>query len=222
MHARYCGPGTDVPQQDEAGGPKNELDALCRKHDIEAATLGAKEADRRFNEAAPKDHSTCLGKETPQPKQIPEKTPEQKPRPEKRPSTPQKTNPYEQEGPPSKHVKKDLTRDIQTGQEMAPPEQPRAEPAKKSVPVSSGGNQPEITVPLTNLHTGLYPNNSDPTNNPYWATNPLGRWDGGIGFQGQSASNYYRLQEGLENPTRPGPTCLIRPSILYDIKKVNS
>ncbi|GFY09318.1 parvo_NS1 domain-containing protein [Trichonephila clavipes] len=328
---RYCGPGTDVAKQDQAGGPVNELDRLCRKHDIEVSTLGAKEADRRFNEAAPK--VSWLGNffsgliaakgnlrglpgsqyqpgegDPSEPNKIPQETPPQKPQPVKRPHTPQKINPYEQAGPAQKHIKKDLSRDVELGREMPPqPKSSRADPAKKGIPVSTGGTQPEITVPLTNLHTGgavgpkvsfgtfppcqtfidkgyilpvsdnlrlpnndmnipignqkdttlckitwkaasflphwndtsfmyyytggivppialeysnefenippngifsfehtfqphelqwrsgLYPNNSDASNNPYWAANPLGRWDGGIGFDGLSATNYRRL-----------------------------
>ncbi|GIY76943.1 hypothetical protein CDAR_265141 [Caerostris darwini] len=43
MHAqgyRYCSSGTDVAKQDQARGPTNELDRLCRPHDIQVDTLG--------------------------------------------------------------------------------------------------------------------------------------------------------------------------------------
>ncbi|GIX84654.1 hypothetical protein CEXT_677131 [Caerostris extrusa] len=61
--------------------------------------------------------------------------------------------------------------------------------------------------------TGPYPSN------PCWAdsTQPLGRWDGGIGVtDAEDASNWGRLRSAVDNLTRPSPNCLIRPSIVYD------
>lgn len=54
---RYCGPGTNIEESDRAGRPVNELDAICRTHDLdlqETSKLSQKEADQKFIESAPK------------------------------------------------------------------------------------------------------------------------------------------------------------------------
>ncbi|KAF8789384.1 Initiator protein NS1 like protein [Argiope bruennichi] len=53
LHPRYCGPGTNIEEQDLAGGPVSELDRLCRKHDIETELLGTTKADENFIREAP-------------------------------------------------------------------------------------------------------------------------------------------------------------------------
>ncbi|GBO16608.1 hypothetical protein AVEN_50382-1 [Araneus ventricosus] len=68
--------------------------------------------------------------------------------------------------------------------------------------------------------SGIYPTNANKTNNPEWAANPLGRWDGVFGEK-QSADepNWSRWQQRVINPIRPAPDCLIRPNLLFDVKK---
>ncbi|KAG8199904.1 hypothetical protein JTE90_015891 [Oedothorax gibbosus] len=53
----YCGSGTNVEESDKAGGPVNELDRICREHDLDLADtskLTQKEADEKFITAAAK------------------------------------------------------------------------------------------------------------------------------------------------------------------------
>lgn len=52
---RYCGPGTNVKKSDKEGGPVNELDAICRTHDLdlENPLISQLEADQRFIDKAP-------------------------------------------------------------------------------------------------------------------------------------------------------------------------
>ncbi|GIX82268.1 hypothetical protein CDAR_17581 [Caerostris darwini] len=50
--------GTDVLQQDKSAGPTNDLDRLCRQHDIQISQLG-EEADKRFLQSAPKHGWLC-------------------------------------------------------------------------------------------------------------------------------------------------------------------